>query len=66
MSGTITAELIVTISINDANDLQNFMNNNLTYGNILNNINVDFDLKAQSYKVLTGNNIKITKQYPIG
>ena len=59
--GTITAVFNVFVNINNINDLQNFLNSNSKYGNILNNINIDYDLITQSYKVLTGDNIKIFK-----
>ena len=37
------------------------MNTPSSYANIPNNLEIIYDLIASSYKVLTGNNIKITK-----
>ncbi len=49
------------VTINNNSKLLNFMNSTSTYGNITNSLNIDYDLVAENYKVLTGNNITITK-----
>ena len=37
------------------------MNTSSSYANITNNLDINYDLIASIYKVLTGNNISITK-----
>ena len=37
------------------------MNTSSSYANITNNLEINDDLIASSYKVLTGNDVKITK-----
>ena len=67
-SGTITTTFQVNqstptnpIIINNNNELLYFMNTSSSYANITNNLEINYDLIASSYKVLTGNNISITK-----
>ena len=67
-SGTITTTFQVNQStptnpviIDNSNELLYFMNTSSTYGNITNSLEIDENLVALSYKVLTGNNITITK-----
>ena len=49
------------VIINNSDKLLYFINTNSTYGNITNNLEINYDLIALSYKVITGNNITITK-----
>lgn len=49
------------VIINNINELLYFMNTSSIYANIVNNLEINDDLIATSYKVLTGNNITITK-----
>ncbi len=49
------------VTIDNEAELLNFMNGTSTYGNITNSLNIDYDLVAENYKVLTGDNITITK-----
>lgn len=49
------------VIINNSNELLYFMNTSSTYANIINSLEINFDLITSSYKVLTGNNVKITK-----
>jgi hypothetical protein len=67
-SGTITTPFQVNQStpinkviINDSNKFLYFMNTSSSYANITDNLEINYDLITSSYKVLTGNNIKITK-----
>ena len=67
-SGTITTTFQVNQStptnqviINNSNELLYFMNTSSSYASITDNLEINYDLTALSYKVLTGNNIKITK-----
>lgn len=49
------------VMIDSAVNLLYFMNTSSTYGNITNSLEIDENLLSSSYKVLTGNNITITK-----
>ena len=67
-SGTITTTFQVNQStptnpaiINNGNELLYFMGTSSNYANITNDLEINYDLITTSYKVLTGNNIKITK-----
>ena len=68
-SGTITTTFQVNQSTttnpviinNNNNELLYFMNTSSSYANITNNLDINYDLIASIYKVLTGNNISITK-----
>ena len=67
-SGTITTTFQVNKStptnpviINNSNELLYFMNTSSSYANITDNLEINYDLIASSYEVLTGNNITITK-----
>jgi hypothetical protein len=67
-SGTITTTFQVNqttptnpVIIDSDTDLLYFMNTTSTYANITNSLEINYDLIALSYKLLTGNNIKITK-----
>lgn len=67
-SGTITTTFQVNQStptnqviINNSNELLYFMNTSSSYASITNNLEINYDLISSSYKVLTGNNIKLTK-----
>ena len=67
-SGTITAIFQVNQStptnpviIDSIANLLYFMNTSSTYANIAISLDINYDLITSSYKVLTGNNIKITK-----
>lgn len=56
-----TPPLTNPVIINNSNELLYVMNTSSTYANIANSLEINYDLIASSYKVLTGNNIKITK-----
>jgi hypothetical protein len=67
-SGTIQTTFQVNQStptnpviINNSDELLYFMNTTSSYGNIINDLEINYDLIASSYKVLTGNGIKLTK-----
>jgi len=45
----------------NSNELLNFMSTTSIYGNITNNLVINYDLITSGAKVLTGNNIRITK-----
>jgi hypothetical protein len=67
-SGTIETTFQVNQStptnpviINNSNELLYFMNTSSTYANIINSLEINFDLITSSYKELIGNNVKITK-----
>lgn len=67
-SGIITTTFQVNQStptnpviMNNSDELLYFMNTSSIYGNILDNLSINYDLITQNYKVLTGNNITITK-----
>ena len=67
-SGTITTTFQVNqatptnpVIINNSDELLYFMNTTSTYTNITNDLEVNYDLITSNYKVLTGNNITITK-----
>jgi len=67
-SGTITTTFQVNQStptnpviINNSNGLLYFMNSLSSYANLTNNLEINYDLITPNYKVLTGNNITITK-----
>jgi len=49
------------VIINNSNELLYFLNTTSTYCNITNSLEINYDLITSSYKVLTGNNITITK-----
>ncbi len=49
------------VIINNGANLVYFMNTSSTYANLTNNLEINYDLIAPSYKLLTGNNITITK-----
>jgi hypothetical protein len=49
------------VIIDSDTNLLYFMNTSSTYGNIINSLEINENLVASSYKVLTGNNITITK-----
>jgi len=65
---TITTTFLVTQStptnpviINNSDELLYFMNTTSSYSNITNDLEINYDLIASSYKVLTGNGITIVK-----
>jgi len=67
-SGTITTAFQVNqatptnpVIINNINELLYFMNTSSTYANVTNSLEINENLVALSYKVLTGDNVKITK-----
>lgn len=67
-SGTIATTFQVNqatptnpVIINNSDELLYFMNTSSMYADITNNLEINDDLIASSYKVLTGNNISITK-----
>lgn len=67
-SGSTTATFQVNQStpinpviITNGDELLYFMNTSSSYANITNSLEIDENLVALSYKVLTGNNVKITK-----
>jgi hypothetical protein len=67
-SGTITTAFQVNqatptnpVIINNSNELLYFMNTSSTYANVTNSLEINENLVALSYKVLTGDNVKITK-----
>ena len=67
-SGTITTTFQVNQStpinpviINNSNELLYFMNTSSSYASITDNLEINYDLIASSYKVLTGNGITIVK-----
>lgn len=67
-SGTITTTFQVNQStptnpviVNNSDELLYFMHTTSTYGNIINDSEINYHLTTPSCKTLTGNNIKITK-----
>ena len=49
------------VIVNNIDEFLYFMKTSSIYANLTNNLEINYDLTALSYKVLTGNNIKITK-----
>lgn len=67
-TGTITANFLVNQSteinpatVNNSNDLLYFMNTLANHARLTHNIEIDYDLTATSYKILTGDNITISR-----
>jgi hypothetical protein len=67
-SGTITTTFEVNqatptnpVIIDSSYDFIYFMNSLSSYANLTNNLEINYDLITPNYKVLTGNNITITK-----
>jgi hypothetical protein len=60
-SGTMTTPFYVAVIVADSIEFLNFMDTTATVGYITNNLEINDDLLASSYKVLIGDNITITK-----
>ena len=62
-SGTITTTFQFIPVVNNVDSLLNFLNTSesFSYVNITDSLEINYDLISSNYKVLTGNNIKITK-----
>ena len=51
----------IPVIINNSYELLYFINTSSNYGNIVDNLSINYDLISSSHKVLIGNNIKIMK-----